>query len=100
LSILLHRFTPSAVTGGSLPLSLATRLYPAGHGLRSNGWVPEGEAGWPAGVGFDPRGRDFKGMQRVHNGTKRQIKGLVFCFGLVVTHRIKTDQHGVQLTFF
>lgn len=41
----LFESSPAARTGSSVPLRLAARRHPAERGLRSNGPVPEGEAG-------------------------------------------------------
>lgn len=68
VSPLLHRLTPPVVTAGRVPLRLAAGRRPDAHGLRSNGSVQEGEAGWPARVRFDLCERDFTGMQPAHFG--------------------------------
>lgn len=68
VSPLLHRLAPPVVTAGRVPLRLAAGRRPDAHGLRSNGSVQEGEAGWPARVRFDLCERDFTGMQPAHFG--------------------------------
>ena len=78
----LHRLAPPVVTGGLVPLRLAPRRRPDGHGLRSNGSVQEGEAGRlgdrPAGVRFDPRVRGFTGMQQQEIEVRECLTSMVF----------------------
>lgn len=88
LRALLHRSAPLADTGGSVPLLLAPGGPPAEPGPLSNGSVPEGEAGWPAGVGFDLCESDFSGMQKIH--ISRNV--------VITAHHSVTYQHGVRWT--